>query len=660
MVISAPTTPLQHLAHIGFDSQTNRFTTSTLDPSLDMALHKLVNDAELSRPRSMSAEDLSAAAAAAVAGASGDGDSSLTVDGLTDTPRRQRSRSRIDMDSLQRESPPPTPKPKVLRKFPSPLFYERVTECTETGCSELDLSGLDILDTTNFITHIVPSIRSDLNILELGFNQFSQLPANLSSFKHLEELSLDGNFLTELPASIQDLHTLTALSIAGNKLDKISAKIAYLTRLQKLNLSNNQLSVVPPSIVEMTQLTDLLLTGNPMRQLPVNLGSLARLELLDCQGCGLEYVPESIAMCTRLLELNFGNNHLAALPTDIGRLTRLSALTVADNKLTDLPVSIALCDGLVTLNISRNPFSNPNIVENYKKGTDHLLFWLEKRMYAIKEVGQPIFLAEGAPPSDPRAVPRTLPSLLTSSTPLTSSNPSLSSDLSVSTPPGTPPLHSGLSTSDLLAQQQAAALLAQQQAAALAYAQQQQLALVYAQQQQQQAMVLAYAQQLAQQQIQQHLAMQSSSPVVPTLTSSSSNLEQKILMAKQAGIQLIKDLVAMLKQHQASVESFSGDSPHVLLRIAQSLKEAKPSFDQLRALLPEIPPASPPVISSEGRSPELLKLITSLSGYLAELSQILTVLFREIQAASSTETIVQMVKATKQAKETLAQSMSTP
>jgi hypothetical protein len=67
----------------------------------------------------------------------------------------------------------------------------------------------------------------------------------------------------------------------------------------------------------------------------------------------------------------------------MGRLTRLSKLTVADNLLVDLPVSMGHCRGIRWLDLSRNPIRNQKMLERANVGTDHLIDWLERRMFAL-------------------------------------------------------------------------------------------------------------------------------------------------------------------------------------------------------------------------------------------------------------------------------------
>jgi len=84
----------------------------------------------------------------------------------------------------------------------------------------------------------------------------------------------------------------------------------------------------------------------------------------------------------RLLELNLGNNHLTKLPTDFGNMSRLVSLNLCDNKLADLPISLGACAHLDSVILDRNPIKDPELLRKYEIGTDHLLDYLGKRLFA--------------------------------------------------------------------------------------------------------------------------------------------------------------------------------------------------------------------------------------------------------------------------------------
>ena len=65
----------------------------------------------------------------------------------------------------------------------------------------------------------------------------------VSSFTHLEELSLAGNELTDLPASLAELRSLRALSLSGNGVETIPIAVFSLVSLTSLYLTKTTLSI---------------------------------------------------------------------------------------------------------------------------------------------------------------------------------------------------------------------------------------------------------------------------------------------------------------------------------------------------------------------------------------------------------------------------------
>lgn len=79
----------------------------------------------------------------------------------------------------------------------------------------------------------------------------------------LEVLYLGGNCLTEVPAEMGSLRSLTSLSLCDNQLHSIPPTFINLRKLRSLSLHHNQLSTLPPEIVGLN-LVELSLRDNPL------------------------------------------------------------------------------------------------------------------------------------------------------------------------------------------------------------------------------------------------------------------------------------------------------------------------------------------------------------------------------------------------------------
>jgi len=94
----------------------------------------------------------------------------------------------------------------------------------------------------NRITHIsknIKNLKKLNNILELSYNQITELPEGVCSLKNLTQLLLDYNNLNKLPSNISNLTSLERLSVSNNRLTELPQKIIYFKKLKSLWLTNN-------------------------------------------------------------------------------------------------------------------------------------------------------------------------------------------------------------------------------------------------------------------------------------------------------------------------------------------------------------------------------------------------------------------------------------
>jgi internalin A len=84
--------------------------------------------------------------------------------------------------------------------------------------------------------------------LNLGVNQLTSLPPEITKLTNLTTLFLSENQLTSLPPEIAKLTKLTYLDLSGNQLTSVPPEIIKLTNLAHLDLSNNKLPIPPETL----------------------------------------------------------------------------------------------------------------------------------------------------------------------------------------------------------------------------------------------------------------------------------------------------------------------------------------------------------------------------------------------------------------------------
>lgn len=264
----------------------------------------------------------------------------------------------------------------VKTKPASSQVKSRIQAAMEEGLTELDLTGCHL--------NALPSElleQYQWTTLDIGFNQFSEWPASLSSFKLLTELFVSGNQITSIGDSIGDMVQLKELYLNGNLLVELSDRVSCLTNLEKLDLANNSLRSINPSIGQIVNLEELKLNGNPIKELPKEIGNLSYLLVFDLSFCNLLSLPDSFCNLTRLLELDLGSNNLQSLPTKFGDLRRLVTLNLIDNKLPELPLSMGNLKQIENCVIDGNPINDDMLWKKYSMSSQHLIDYLDKKLF---------------------------------------------------------------------------------------------------------------------------------------------------------------------------------------------------------------------------------------------------------------------------------------
>ena len=155
-----------------------------------------------------------------------------------------------------------------------------------------NLTYLEITDPR--LTTIPAEIGNLINLEELLFADFlpsiniddtgattpqacriSHLPPEIGELSNLQTLNLAYNNLTSLPPEVGKLLNLQVLSLSRNSLTELPAELGSFTKLTYLDASHNYLSELPTSTNQLVNIDTLVLWGN---QLPIPLEILAKFK----------------------------------------------------------------------------------------------------------------------------------------------------------------------------------------------------------------------------------------------------------------------------------------------------------------------------------------------------------------------------------------------
>jgi small GTP-binding protein len=183
---------------------------------------------------------------------------------------------------------------------------------------------------------------TNLEVLDISYNRFSNLSKNISKLENLKELNIESNYLLNFPSGI-----------------------SRLAKLVKLRLSKNRIAYLPHTIGNLTQLREIELLYNKITEIPRHIGSLINLNLLDLHGNQIESLPEEIGNCINLQRLYISENQLNWLPKTLENLGDLRILDLRFNKLQELPFEINKLNSLKKLVLIGNEIGAPSeVLEN--------------------------------------------------------------------------------------------------------------------------------------------------------------------------------------------------------------------------------------------------------------------------------------------------------
>ncbi|XP_045529601.1 chaoptin-like [Pieris brassicae] len=245
------------------------------------------------------------------------------------------------------------------------LGYNEFTEIPEQGLNDLRvLNWLNLQN--NLISHIGPEVRwhyleDTLTSLSLSNNQISHLKAQaLSTLTHLLQLDLEGNYLRSI--SYDSLpQSLTVLKLSNNFLYGLSCDLIFnLPRLQILHLRHNLITFHSNGTClhnKTKRLEKLDLSNNKLKDdIEIYLFREIQIRQIILDLNDLITIPKSVFLNNRIERLSISYNKLTSISRDlfISLKNSLEHLEIEHNKLSYLPDSLAQVLRLRHLSLAYN------------------------------------------------------------------------------------------------------------------------------------------------------------------------------------------------------------------------------------------------------------------------------------------------------------------
>jgi Protein tyrosine and serine/threonine kinase/Leucine rich repeat len=173
-----------------------------------------------------------------------------------------------------------------------------------------DLAGARVLHLnaglTEFPTEIF-GLADTLEVLDLGGNALTALPADMARLKHLQVIFCSGSRFERLPPSLGDCPALSQIGFRKTGLREIPGE-ALPRALRWLTVTDNALTTLPAALGERPGLQKLMLAGNRLDALPEALAAAEQLELLRLSANRFAILPPWLIRLPRLAWLGYSGN----------------------------------------------------------------------------------------------------------------------------------------------------------------------------------------------------------------------------------------------------------------------------------------------------------------------------------------------------------------
>eukprot|EP00002_Diphylleia_rotans_P039468 TRINITY_DN9158_c0_g1_i1.p1 TRINITY_DN9158_c0_g1~~TRINITY_DN9158_c0_g1_i1.p1 ORF type:complete len:1413 (+),score=301.18 TRINITY_DN9158_c0_g1_i1:45-4283(+) len=207
---------------------------------------------------------------------------------------------------------------------------------------------------SNFLSVLPPCIGqlSELQELDLSFNQLSALPDTLTTLTSLSSFSLIRNQMSDVDT---ELWTTSLLRMGTVKfVGSFTGPLTFphtLPHIRHLTLNHVPSSFVLRILRKVHNIQTLVLEMNePLVLPPIEVfAHLTQLRSVNMTGCSMQNIPHDFAQLNLLRDLHICHNRLSTLASDFGRLTALERLCIDNNPIHDLPASFSLMQNLQLL-----------------------------------------------------------------------------------------------------------------------------------------------------------------------------------------------------------------------------------------------------------------------------------------------------------------------
>ncbi|XP_050296356.1 chaoptin-like isoform X2 [Anthonomus grandis grandis] len=219
-----------------------------------------------------------------------------------------------------------------------------------------------------------------LDVLDLRFNKFTEVPKCLEYVSFLKKLYLNFNEITDLKySSFQKLTSLEELSLHQNSISTIDRRAFFgLQSLQTLDLSKNAIDNLQNlRFSDMPKLRILKLKENGLTYLQREIFVGTQLEFLDISYNSFSIVPKEclLEVGNTLRHLSLQSNNLEHIDvTSFPDMPYLNYLDLSKNRLTILPDNVFTQLSLLQyLNLGFNPIrANFKELFHYAQNLRHL------------------------------------------------------------------------------------------------------------------------------------------------------------------------------------------------------------------------------------------------------------------------------------------------
>lgn len=218
------------------------------------------------------------------------------------------------------------------------------------------------------ISNEIKSENQNVNNNKLKVNTLNNI---LIDIKPITELNLYNKGLTSFPMEILSFTELEILNLSFNQIEVIPEEIGNLKKLKILYLNHNQLSTLPESIGSLVHLEELMIERNNENfVLPDTIQHLIKLKRIWLSD--LNKLPEGFWKLVNLEDAKLWSSNIQEIPSDIKKFKNLKEICLRDNKLTSLPDEIFKLKHLTYLSLGNNQFSSMSNKVNKLKNIDYL------------------------------------------------------------------------------------------------------------------------------------------------------------------------------------------------------------------------------------------------------------------------------------------------